>query len=175
MERILPIPFTPSSNTEKTQKASSDDAIDDFVKCLKRTIWQSYAMTKIVSSPKPTPILQNIPLPAKQHPAVTTTASGSGVASCQPDANSNSQKAEKEILIRLLKCCDFKVSPLKRLNLFWKVILQEFRDYVCFDASSKLEKLIGPNNFYDQKGCDMNKQDSPCVEKLTNLVELFQS
>jgi hypothetical protein len=82
MERILPIPFTPSSNTEKTQKASSDDAIDDFVKCLKRTIWQSYAMTKIVSSPKPTPILQNIPLPAKQHPAVTTTASGSGVASC---------------------------------------------------------------------------------------------
>jgi len=38
---------------------------------------------------------------------------------------------EKAIVSRLLKCSDMDGSPKVRLNAVWKIILREFRDYVC--------------------------------------------
>ena len=70
------------------------------------------------------------------------------------------KQEEKQILRRLLKCCDINSSPRTRLNAFWKVILKAFRDFVCKKAEAKLEKLIGPNNFFGWNTCDMMNQDS---------------
>ncbi len=75
----------------------------------------------------------------------------------------------------MLKCCDINSSPRTRLNTFWKVILREFREFICKETDAKLEKLIGPNNFFECKECDMMNQDSSQYQaEPSNVVELFR-
>jgi len=66
-------------------------------------------------------------------------------------------------------------TPKVRLNAVWKIILKEFRDYVCQDSQARLEKWIGKNNFFKQRACDMTKIDAPCYDMPTHPVELFTS
>ena len=82
---------------------------------------------------------------------------------------------EKTLVSRFLKCSDMEGSPKVRLNAVWKIILKEFRAYVCQDAEARLEKWIGKNHFFDQITCDMMKIDSPCYDMPTHPVELFTS
>jgi len=67
--------------------------------------------------------------------------------SFQPDLTTysllNNRVDGKVILTKLLKCCDMNSSPKTRLNAFWKIILKEFREFVCKEAEIKLEELVG--------------------------------
>ena len=64
---------------------------------------------------------------------------------------------EKAFLTRLLQCCDLEGSPKTRLNAFWKVILKEFKEFVCKEVRTKLERSIGTSKFFDEEGSDMIK------------------
>jgi hypothetical protein len=82
---------------------------------------------------------------------------------------------ENTILQKFIRCCDMDTTPRTRLNAVWKIILKEFREYICLDAEARLEKWIGRNDFFSQSRCDMMKIDSPCFDMPTHLNEIFSS
>ena len=89
-----------------------------------------------------------------------------------------SQLTEEEISIlkRLLRCADMEWTDKKvRINAVWKIIFQEFRDFVCQTAETKLEQLIGKNNFFNEKACNLKSADGQVTHVPTHPDELFKS
>ena len=51
---------------------------------------------------------------------------------------------------RLVRCADMKSRDKSNapLNAVWKIILKEFRDFVCQTAEARLERAIGKSNYF---------------------------
>ena len=70
---------------------------------------------------------------------------------------------DTKVFRKLLQRFKIEASPKTRFNEIWKILLGEFKTYVVNIAETKLELLIGSNNFFKVVNWDLMKLDSPAT------------